>query len=1313
MKKKKILIGALLASAVIGVSACSADVTPTEIPSNTTPEVIKKTVSFNSQGGSGVLSVSVILGNKVSCPNNPEKTGYTFGGWYKESTCENEWNFETEIVSDNITLYAKWIAKEVPAPAPEEKYSVTYSINGHGEQPEVVADVKNLPSELPVLTDEGYSFIGWYLNEELTEEAQSGAAITANTTLYAKWVESVYTVTFKGTSLSTVEVKHGAMVEKPSDPIKAGYKFVGWYADNGYTTVFDFNSSITSDTTIYALFKQESSSSDIDDKENGSGEVTTKGDVEIVSASGAMESAYVTFKKLNDIKEYDYYLKSSTGEFSLVDEKIAYSRVLSSSTIRVDFMGLQAGSYEVMILPHGSTTAEGSIASLNVISYDRSGYAHFNYSSGVGAYNDNGTLKDNAIVLYVTDENKNTIELSYKGTTVKGIGNILNSVGAEAERGLTSNGGEANTNQGIIEKLGKDNIPLVIRFVGCVSNTGLYQKGTYNAANKPLIDGLTIYDSYNNGGTPGDNGHMARIRSGKDITLEGIGSDATIDGWGFHFMASSSAPNLGKSFEVRNLTFINTPEDAIGMEGVQESKDANSKISASVERCWIHNNEFYGPSILNPAESDKSEGDGSCDFKRGQYLTVSYNYFEGCHKTNLVGSADYSLQFNLTYHHNYWKLCKARGPLTRRANVHMYNNVFEGQTDYAINTRADAYIVSESNLFYMCKNPFRVDGGAIKSYNDSVSSAIYQKGGATFVNDKAEVVANNCAYNAGGIDYSKFDTNPEQSYIATGNYDIQTNITDARKVIAAYCGVRKDKSIAPKDVTMSDISYLPQNVTPNKVSAYPSTVTPGKISKTVYAFTIDKAAIVTISYSSDEFTTTGVLVNEAGQCLLTASGSTILTPGTYMIQPVSFQPGDSGKLTNGTFKEVTINSIKFEEYNSKELNQALIDNYNSAVENIPSTIKYDDTTLAALKRAKDAYNALTDELKETVSYSKVEAAYSEYLSLGKTYVEGLINSIGEVNENSGDAISAARTAYNSLRELDNNIQIANYNVLTKAEDDFDSYALTYCINCINNIGSVTLESENLITAARAAYNALDDEEKGLVTNYKLLTEAEGKYAALVSAADVNTDLNDIDLTSLADMKALIAKYNALSALAKEYVDVVKLSNAKTSYLVKLIDSIGTVSSSSAGTINEALALYDSLNTSEKEIITNYQNLVSAKEAYDKIAAQAHTMTFENGVVDSTGYYTITNGNLNKKVTKEYDGITYTTGLKIESKTEIVFNAGASSKLKLVTDGASKKIKINGNEYTTDSNGILIVDLPEGEVKITKKDQVNVFLISVE
>ena len=389
------------------------------------------------------------------------------------------------------------------------------------------------------------------------------------------------------------------------------------------------------------------------------------------------------YAQISGVKDADVtgvsYSGTASGE--LTGQDLEYLVRDKNGGVRVDIPGVKPGTYTLTV-----TTKSGTItkSGISVDAQDRSGYAHFNYTAGVGAYNDDGTLKDNAIVLYVTDDNKNSVELTYGGTTVKGIGNILNSVGKECgEAGhegqckKTSGNktiyAKANTNQGIIQKLAENNVPLVVRFIGTVSDSGLYKRGTFNASTG-LIDGLTAYDGDDFGGSVGDNGHMARIKSGRDITLEGIGTDAAIDGWGFHFMAESAQPDLGKSFEVRNLKFINTPEDAIGMEGVQVSANVNSDLSASVERCWIHNNEFYCPDISNPAESDKSEGDGSVDFKRGQYFTCSYNYFEGCHKTNLVGSADSSLQFNLTYHHNYWKLCKARGPLTRNSNVHMYNN---------------------------------------------------------------------------------------------------------------------------------------------------------------------------------------------------------------------------------------------------------------------------------------------------------------------------------------------------------------------------------------------------------------------------------------------------------------------------------------------------------------------------------------------------------------------------------------------------------------------------------------------------------------
>ena len=626
---------------------------------------------------------------------------------------------------------------------------------------------------------------------------------------------------------------------------------------------------------------------------------------------GWNEMMYATIK---GVKDADVTAVSYSGPVSgsLTGEDFEYLVRDTADGARVDVMGLKPGTYTLKVTTKTGTYTQSGI---EVNAQDRSGYAHYNYTDGVGAYNDDGTLKDNAIVLYVTDENKNTVTLSYGGVTVSGIGNILNSVGKacgeaghETECKKVSKGktyyGKGNTNQGILQLLAENNIPLVIRMVGAVSESGLYKTGTWAAANAGLIDGLTDYDSNDYGGSVGDNGHMARMKSAKDVTIEGVGTDAAMDGWGIHFMSetSTTAAGLGKNFEVRNLTFMNQPEDAIGMEGVQEG----SVITAPVERCWIHNNEFYSPSITGPAESDKAEGDGSCDFKRGEYLTVSYNYFEGCHKTNLVGSSDTSLQYNLTYHHNIWKGCKARQPLGRQANMHFYNNQFIGTTDYAMNTRANAYIYSEYNLFFMTKNPMDVRSGAIKSYNDSFSSCIGAMTG-TVVTDKSTKVKS-------GNKYENFDTDAALSYIPSGTYQLQTSVTDAAKVLKAYNGCMPETVKKLENVTASEcslLSYCAPGVTPINISDYPYTAAPGKLSKTVYAFTVGGTVDVTVSFASEDLTTTGCLVNEAGECFKVGSGTvTGLPAGTYMVMPYNIQSGGNGvNPAAGAFKEMTINSI--------------------------------------------------------------------------------------------------------------------------------------------------------------------------------------------------------------------------------------------------------------------------------------------------------------------------------------------------------------------------------------------------------------------
>ncbi len=480
--------------------------------------------------------------------------------------------------------------------------------------------------------------------------------------------------------------------------------------------------------------------------------VVPSGDVKVVYAGGWNEMAYLVCSGLADanVTGVSY---SGASEGTLKGDDFEYLVRDVAEGVRVDLLGLKPGIYSITL-----DTTKGKVTQSGIVvgEQDRSGYAHFNYNEGVGAYTDGGELKVNAKVLYITDENKDTVTITSKdGTSVTGIGNILNSVGQDVGGGKTSNGGTANSNKGIIKKLAEDGTPLVIRIIGDVK----------------APEGLTEYDSVNYGGSVGDNGFMARMKSGKDVTIEGVGNDATVDGWGFHFMAESSAPDFGKSFEVRNIAFRNVPEDCIGLEGVQEG----DTLTAPVERGWVHNCEFYVPKISNPAESDKAEGDGACDFKRGQYFTNSYCYYEGYHKTNLVGSSDTSLQYHLTYHHNYWKNCESRGPLARQADIHMYNNVFDGQTSYCASVRANAYIFSEYNAYVnQCKDPVLLkSGGIFKSYNDALLSL--KKGAkneGTAVTSRDQKVSNNNKY-------PDFETNSSVSYIPSGNYSLTEQTGEA------------------------------------------------------------------------------------------------------------------------------------------------------------------------------------------------------------------------------------------------------------------------------------------------------------------------------------------------------------------------------------------------------------------------------------------------------------------------------------------------------------------------------------------------------
>ncbi len=108
-----------------------------------------------------------------------EETGWSFGGWFMDNGSFQKEASASQILSQDITLYAKWTQKT---------YTISFVNNGHGENLESLKDVTAVPEELPVLTEEGWSFEGWYLdNESFLKPVELQQKLTGDLKLYAKW----------------------------------------------------------------------------------------------------------------------------------------------------------------------------------------------------------------------------------------------------------------------------------------------------------------------------------------------------------------------------------------------------------------------------------------------------------------------------------------------------------------------------------------------------------------------------------------------------------------------------------------------------------------------------------------------------------------------------------------------------------------------------------------------------------------------------------------------------------------------------------------------------------------------------------------------------------------------------------------------------------------------------------------------------------------------------------------------------------------------------------------------------------------------
>lgn len=1096
-----------------------------------------------------------------------------------------------------------------------------------------------------------------------------------------------FTVTFvsEGKVVEEMIVNGGNCVAAPITT-KDGYYFKGWYENEAGTgSPFDASAPVTSHKTYYAAWEQR--------------------DSRITYSQAAKEKAAFEWVDSNPEGAKVEYKLTSESTYTLVDEELV--RATDESTARVDIVGLKGGAeYDFKITT--SANDELTVSGMRVNSYDRSGYAHFNYDKGVGAYNDDGTLKDNALVIYVTDENKDTVmkEVCAENSDVPmfkipyctqsgvvgqnwnknadGIGWWLNNNQYTASNAASSkNKAPSNTYDAANgSKLAFKAVdrPIVIRFIGTVTTP----------------EGCTAYNTTAEGGGVGDNGHMARLKNLKNITLEGIGSDAEIKGWGFHFVAGTDAVEVngvkqGTSFEVRNLKFNEYPEDAVGMEGQQ----SGTTITAGVERCWIHNNTFLPGRCDSPAESDKAEGDGSCDFKRGQYFTCSYNWFEYCHKTNLIGSSDSSLQYNMTYHHNVWWQCGSRIPLTRQANVHFYNNYVYGDftetstpythiakpsLSYVHSLRASCYLFSEANYYDGMKQVTDgKSGGAGKAWNNMYYSCF---GTNTLVaaTSREQKVSNSCKY--GSTDYSAFDTNPTQFYYDAANKKSNCYLTDAataRAECLKFSGVQK----RTYDINTSMVSSANKPASALNVSQDGLTV---DLTKATVGGTVSGVKFINGKNSSGAAKGKGILAvfTLSDRTDITLSGGTSGDTALELVREDGYVI--AGKLTTftgtleaGTYiiaagqkdKEGSITALSFKSGVSEAEKVQNVINYISAI----GTVENTESCKAAIELAQTAYNSLTAAQKAQVTNADtLEAAVTAYNLFAVNPVIQLIADIGTVNANSGIKISKARSAYDLLTSAQQQL-VTNYETLVAAEKAYESYEVQGLKNQIAALAAPsTATTEAQISALLEDYRAIR------IMFYDLGEEQQAQITA-------------------AERKKVT---DGIAALEKAYLPYELID------MIADLPEADKITLADAGKVSEIRAKYDTLTADQKQTVGSITKLTAAEEKITELASQTKVAIFDKSKPNlaTEAGFTI-NGTAGYKGTDQkftYNGTTYSAPFKMQSGNTITFSTATNMTLTLfLHSGGAQTIKVDGTTYTA-TNGYVTVSISAGSHTIGREKE---------
>ena len=207
-------------------------------------------VTFNKQNQTENDFQTITYNELAVKPEDPELKEHNFSGWYTTSDCraDTQWDFSTDRVTEDVTLYAKWI---------KNKYTVTFETDGGTS---VESQIIDYGGTVLNVTSTGYSLLGWYTEDGqkwIFDGTDGAMSVEGNLTLKAKWKLNLLTVSFNGNGGSTpgsVIVTYDEQYGSLPSSSRTGYNFVGWYtAASGGTKVTNTTTvTIAGNHTLYA-----------------------------------------------------------------------------------------------------------------------------------------------------------------------------------------------------------------------------------------------------------------------------------------------------------------------------------------------------------------------------------------------------------------------------------------------------------------------------------------------------------------------------------------------------------------------------------------------------------------------------------------------------------------------------------------------------------------------------------------------------------------------------------------------------------------------------------------------------------------------------------------------------------------------------------------------------------------------------------------------------------------------------------------------------------------------------------------------------